>query len=243
MKTVEIWQCVDDIISFVSWCRLVLSRLVCGGLAGEECKCAIHALTFGVNVPQSRTIKAHTKHDSFLQSASIIRTELSSTLSTVRSAYFWRRDSGFISWDILLRLYQSSNWVPVSRFLAAIAALYLRILRTEWLTVWSNQRDRRGNARIWSGNLQDGQDNQDTGQTGQTSQRWETEQTDLIFKLDFPGNLCRAAWRGLTLDKTLGPWVLTAQSLLIFTVRSRWLSTQHPHLLVWSDRHWAIECK
>ena len=31
------------------------------------------------------------------------------------------------------------------------------------------------------------------GQTGQTSQGWETGQTDLTFKLDFPGNLCRAA--------------------------------------------------
>ena len=32
--------------------------------------------------------------------------------------------------------------------------------------------------------------NQDTGQT---SQRWETGQTDLTFKFDFPGNLCRPA--------------------------------------------------
>ena len=37
-------------------------------------------------------------------------------------------------------------------------------------------------------------DNQDTGQTGQKSQRWETGQTDLTFKLDFPGNLFRAAF-------------------------------------------------
>ena len=35
-------MCQYDIISFVSWCRLVLSLLVVGGLAGEECKCAIH---------------------------------------------------------------------------------------------------------------------------------------------------------------------------------------------------------
>ena len=33
-----------------------------------------------------------------------------------------------------------------------------------------------------------------TGETGQTSQRRQTGQTDLIFKLDFPGNLCRAAF-------------------------------------------------
>ena len=33
-----------------------------------------------------------------------------------------------------------------------------------------------------------------TAQTGQTSQKEETGQTDLTFKLDFPGNLCRAAF-------------------------------------------------
>ena len=32
-----------------------------------------------------------------------------------------------------------------------------------------------------------------TAQTGQTSQKEQTGQTDLTFKLDFPGNLCRAA--------------------------------------------------
>ena len=31
-----------------------------------------------------------------------------------------------------------------------------------------------------------------TGQTGQTSQRGLTGQRDLTFKLDIPGNLCRA---------------------------------------------------
>ena len=41
---------------------------------------------------------------------------------------------------------------------------------------------------------QDRQDNQGTGQTGQTSQRRETGQTDLTFKLDFSGNLCRATF-------------------------------------------------
>ena len=33
-----------------------------------------------------------------------------------------------------------------------------------------------------------------TAQTGQTSQIEQTGQTDLTFKLDFPGNLCRAAF-------------------------------------------------
>ena len=33
-----------------------------------------------------------------------------------------------------------------------------------------------------------------TGQTGQTSQRGLTRWTDLFFKLDFPGSLCRAAF-------------------------------------------------
>ena len=39
----------------------------------------------------------------------------------------------------------------------------------------------------WSSE-QTGQPGQ-TGETGQTSQRRQTGQTDLIFKLDFPGNL------------------------------------------------------
>ena len=33
-----------------------------------------------------------------------------------------------------------------------------------------------------------------TGQTGQSSPKGLTGQTDLTFKLDFPGNLCRAAF-------------------------------------------------
>ena len=32
------------------------------------------------------------------------------------------------------------------------------------------------------------------GQTEQTGQTGQTGQTDLTFKLDFPGNLCRAAF-------------------------------------------------
>ena len=33
-----------------------------------------------------------------------------------------------------------------------------------------------------------------SGQTGQPGQTGQTGQTDLTFKLDFPGNLCRAAF-------------------------------------------------
>ena len=43
----------------------------------------------------------------------------------------------------------------------------------------------------------DRQDNKDGGQarqTGQTSEGGLAGQTDLTFKLDFPGNLCRAAF-------------------------------------------------
>ena len=46
-----------------------------------------------------------------------------------------------------------------------------------------NKQDRQDNQDTWD--TQDRQDNQDTGQTGQT---------DLTFKLDFPGNLCWAAF-------------------------------------------------
>ena len=105
--------------------------------------------------------------------------------------------------------------------------------------VWSIQSDLRGNARIWSNNLQivcvqlptslqirvqdghhgrhghhgrdgrdghhgrhgphghkghqDTQDNQDNQDTRDRQDR-QAERTDMTFKLDFPGNLCREAF-------------------------------------------------
>ena len=50
--------------------------------------------------------------------------------------------------------------------------------------------------------------NQDTGQTGQTSQRGETGQTNLTFKLDFLGNLCRAAFAILAMFLSKMPKIL-----------------------------------
>ena len=72
---------------------------------------------------------------------------------TDRKYELWIMNTFEKEWYLYLVLFFSSVFIVID-FLAALAALYLHMGLTEWLTVWSIQRDRRGNAHILSDKLQ-----------------------------------------------------------------------------------------
>ena len=64
-----------------------------------------------------------------------------------------------------------------------------------------------------------------TGQTGQPGQTGQTGQTDLTIKLDFSGNLCRAAFAVLAMFR----FIFVSYSLFVFFVFQHLLPPHGSH--------------